>query len=57
MRPVFRLDAATPVYAALSTMRETRNHLTLVAGDGGEGVVTLADVLQRLFPRTSADQA
>lgn len=50
MRPVFRLDATTPVYAALATMRETRNHLALVDGEGGPGVVTLADVLNRLFP-------
>jgi CBS domain containing-hemolysin-like protein len=54
MRPVFRLPAATPVYAALATMRETRNHLALVDGEDGPGVVTLADVLQRLFPRTTA---
>jgi CBS domain containing-hemolysin-like protein len=54
MRPVFRLPASTPVYAALTTMRETRNHLAVVDGGGGPGVVTLADVLQRLFPRTAA---
>lgn len=54
MRPVFRMDASTPVHAALAAMRETRNHLTLVSGDEGDGVVTLSDVLQRLFPRTSA---
>ncbi len=54
MRPVFRLAATMPVYAALATMRETRNHLALVTGDDGERVVTLADVLLRLFPRASA---
>lgn len=54
MRPVLRLDASTPVYAALATMRETRNHLAVVEGPGGLGVVTLADVLQRLFPETMA---
>jgi CBS domain containing-hemolysin-like protein len=50
-RPVFTLDAATTVHAALTSMRETRNHLAVVA-DGGRvlGVVTLADVLRRLFP-------
>jgi CBS domain containing-hemolysin-like protein len=51
-RPVFVLDAATPVYEALARMRETRHHLAVVL-DGGrvEGVVTMADVLRRLFPR------
>jgi len=51
VRPVLRLDAATPVYTALTTMRETRNHLVLVDGDAGAGVVTLSDLLERLFPR------
>jgi CBS domain containing-hemolysin-like protein len=48
---VFSLDAATTLHAALTSMRETRNHLAVVA-DGGRvlGVVTLADVLRRLFP-------
>ncbi len=51
-RPVFSLDAGTTVHAALKAMRETRNHLAVVV-DGGAvvGVVTLADVLRRLFPR------
>ena len=32
-------------------MRETRHHLVVVTdGDDPVGVVTLADVLQRLFP-------
>lgn len=53
MRPVGRLDATMPVYAALASMRETRTHLALVATEGGDGVVTLDDVLQRLFPRTA----
>ncbi|MFH5823210.1 hemolysin family protein [Georgenia sp. AZ-5] len=53
MRPVFSLDAATTVHAALAAMRETRNHLALIH-DGNQiiGVVTLADVLRRLFPTT-----
>lgn len=54
MRPAFRLDAATPVYVALATMRETRNHLAIVESDAGHGVVTMTDVLLRLFPRTAA---
>jgi CBS domain containing-hemolysin-like protein len=54
-RPVFDLDADTTVHAALTSMRETRNHLALVT-DGGAlvGVVTLADVLRRLFPQPEA---
>ncbi|PRY51707.1 CBS domain containing-hemolysin-like protein [Geodermatophilus tzadiensis] len=51
-RPVFTLEADTTVHAALKAMRETRNHLAAVT-DGGAvlGVVTLADVLRRLFPQ------
>jgi CBS domain containing-hemolysin-like protein len=55
MRPVFRLPARTPVHEALATMRETRNHLVLVDDrPTGPGIVTLADVLRRLFPRAAA---
>ncbi len=51
-RPVFELDAGTTVHAALKAMRETSNHLALVTADSGVvGVITLADVLRRLFPR------
>jgi len=51
-RPVFELAAGTTVHAALKAMRESRNHLALVTADGGViGVITLADVLRRLFPR------
>ncbi|ALG10890.1 hemolysin family protein [Kibdelosporangium phytohabitans] len=51
MRPVLTLDAPTPIYAALSTMRETRNHLAVVRSDGViEGIVTLDDVLNQLLP-------
>lgn len=54
MRPIVRLPADMPVYAALASMRETRTHLVLVTGPDGDGVVTLADVLQRLFPGARA---
>ncbi|WP_221760880.1 hemolysin family protein [Kibdelosporangium aridum] len=51
MRPVLTLSATTPIYAALSTMRETRNHLALVEADGAlAGLVTLDDVLNQLLP-------
>lgn len=51
MRPVLTLDARTPIYAALSTMRETRNHLALVESQGAVmGLVTLDDVLDQLMP-------
>jgi CBS domain containing-hemolysin-like protein len=57
-RPVFTLDADTRVHAALKAMRETRNHLAVVI-DAGEvvGVVTLADVLRRLFPQVAGAAA
>jgi CBS domain containing-hemolysin-like protein len=50
-RPVFALEDDTTVHAALKAMRETRNHLAVVT-DGGAvlGVITLSDVLRRLFP-------
>jgi CBS domain containing-hemolysin-like protein len=57
-RPVFGLDADTTVHAALKAMRETGNHLALVTGDDGVvGVITLADVLRRLFPQAEVTAA
>ena len=55
MRPALKLAAETPVYAALRTMRETRSHLVVVT-DGARvrGLITLADVLERLLPTGSA---
>ena len=53
-RPVFALDADTTVHAALKAMRETRQHLAVVTeSDSVIGVVTLADVLRRLFPQAA----
>ena len=58
MRPVFTVDAGTPVYSALTAMRESRNHLAVVTHAGAfAGVLTLADVLARLFPRDQATPA
>ncbi|MDX1884985.1 hemolysin family protein [Mycolicibacterium sp. 120270] len=55
MRPVLRLQADTPVYRALHLMRQTRNHLAIVAdGDEFVGVITLTDVLQRLLRNAAA---
>lgn len=52
MRPAFTLATDTPVYAALALMRETSNHLAVVRdGEQVVGVVTLSDVLRRLFPQ------
>jgi CBS domain containing-hemolysin-like protein len=60
-RPVFALDAGTTVHAALKAMRETRNHLAVVTDGTGAGVVigvvTLADVLRRLFPQPTTAPA
>jgi CBS domain containing-hemolysin-like protein len=53
-RPVFALAADTTVHRALTAMRETRNHLAVVTVDGAVvGVVTLSDVLRRLFPQAA----
>lgn len=56
MRPALMLDSATPAYAALRTMRETRNHLVVVLDDAGAvlGLITLTDVLERLLPTADA---
>jgi CBS domain containing-hemolysin-like protein len=51
MRPVLTLRAETPIYAALSTMRDTRNHLALVeTGEELTGLITLHDLLDALLP-------
>ncbi|MDM8084873.1 hemolysin family protein [Cellulomonas cellasea] len=58
MRPVLMLPVATPVSSALAAMRETRQHLAVVEGpDGLSGVITLSDVLSRLFPPTQPEPA
>lgn len=55
MRPALKLEADTPVYAALRTMRETRSHLVVVVENGRvRGLITLADVLERLLPTADA---
>jgi CBS domain containing-hemolysin-like protein len=50
-RPAFVLDAALPVYTALAQMRESGSQLAVVT-EGGRmvGVVTLTDLLRKLFP-------
>ncbi|GAA1533463.1 hemolysin family protein [Actinomadura kijaniata] len=51
-RPAFLMTADTPVYTALARMRETGEQLALVTeGEQVLGVVTINDVLRRLFPR------
>lgn len=53
-RPVFTLASGTTVHEALRAMRETQNHLAVVTDAAVViGVVTLADVLHRLFPKKS----
>lgn len=55
MRPVPTLPAGLPVYQALSTMRQERNQLALIADDGQlVGLVTMHDLLDRLLPPTAA---
>ena len=57
-RPVFTLEADTTVHAALTAMRETRNHLAVLTDDGAVlGVITLSDVLRRLFPQATTAAA
>ena len=54
MRPILTLPETTPVYEALSMMRETRNHLVVVDGPSGRGLLTLTDLLYRLLPTEAA---
>ena len=54
-RRVFVLDAKTPVYEALALMRKSSVQLAVVMSDGHmKGVVTLADILERILPVTTA---
>ncbi|TWH01883.1 CBS domain containing-hemolysin-like protein [Nocardioides sp. J9] len=53
VRPVLALAPDTKVYAALARMRESSTQLAVVTGGGRDrahGVVTIADLLHRLFP-------
>jgi CBS domain containing-hemolysin-like protein len=50
-REAFHLDSTTTLHAALTTMQKRRTHLVVLVNDGSPcGVVTLPDVLGRLFP-------
>ncbi|MCD2156342.1 hemolysin family protein [Rhodococcus cerastii] len=52
MRPAFTLASETPVHLALASMRESRNHLAVITDERTTvGIITLSDVLSRLFPR------
>ncbi|WP_282776379.1 MULTISPECIES: hemolysin family protein [unclassified Nocardia] len=58
MRPVLTMTTTVPVYEALRTMREARNHLAVVTTpDTGQlvGLITITDVLQRLLPTVAAN--
>ena len=51
-RPIFTLDAKTPVYEALAKMRESSVQLAVVITQGQvAGLVTLADITERLLPK------
>jgi CBS domain containing-hemolysin-like protein len=51
MRPLLTLPGDTPMHAALTTIRDKRNHVVLVYAEGEPaGFVTLHDLLQQLLP-------
>lgn len=51
-RPAFVLDAGTPVYEALSRVREASEQLAVVRREGEiVGVVTVADIMRRILPQ------
>lgn len=52
-RRVLTLDAQTPIYEALARMRKASVQLAVIMSDGRlRGVVTLADILERVLPVT-----
>jgi len=54
-RPVFALEARTPVYEALAQMREASVQLAVVLFEGKvAGLVTLADITAKLMPSEGA---
>lgn len=52
---VLELEPGTPLGTALAAMRRTSNQLVLVRADGEApaGVVTVSDIIARLFPETA----
>lgn len=51
-RPALVLQAQTPVYEALTTMRQSGEQLVVLRGDARlVGLVTVADIMQRVLPR------
>ena len=52
VRPVHEVSPDTLVATAFAGMREGRHHLAVVTGGEVARVVTLADVVERLLPRT-----
>jgi len=51
-RPALVLPAQTPVYEALTTMRQSGEQLVVLRGDARlVGLVTVADIMQRVLPR------
>jgi CBS domain containing-hemolysin-like protein len=54
-RPVFVLEAGTPVYEALARIRAAGEQFAAVVHeDRFVGVITLSDVLRRVLPRELA---
>jgi CBS domain containing-hemolysin-like protein len=49
--PLPRMPAATPIYQAINTMRETRAHVALATAANGRilGIVTLQDLVDQLL--------
>ncbi len=54
VRECYELDPGTTVLDALSEMRLASTQLAVVRGDQGTSVVTLADMLEHLFPSERA---
>lgn len=57
VRPLLIVPEATPVHEALARMRESGTQLVLVPTERGDDVVTITDVLARLFGTGQAGAA
>lgn len=56
-RSVLLLDAQTPIYEALSRMRKSSVQFAVLMSNGRmRGIVTLADILERVLPVAAAQQ-
>lgn len=57
LRPCFEVDASTPVYELLQSMREKAIQLAIVNTAEGQLVVTIKDIVRRILPNSQPQPA